>query len=232
MSTLTKMISFLLVVCLSVCGLCLAAAAESEEIDFSRLCNLSIVMRDEEKPICGGDLTLFRVGEFEGNGSTVHYVLTEQFADSGVDLTASDLVPAVQPLADYAESHNYEGTTYEVGDDGMAHCKDLAVGLYLVIQKNPAEGYYPVKPFLVHLPALYDGHYLYDYKALPKVAPEKVETSDDSSESSESSDDSSDISVPQTGQLQWPIPILFTVGFVLIVLGLMLIISLRHRRSS
>lgn len=229
MSTFAKIFSLLLAVCLTACGLCLAASAAEDEIDPARPCSLSILPHEGYTPITDGDLTLFRVGELDGSGSTLRYVLTGQFAGSDVSLEnlGDDDAASAKALADYAEQQHLEGDTREIGDNG-ARYEGLTVGVYLVIQKNPAEGYYPIEPFLISLPAVEDERYVYDVAAAPKAAPKKGDVSDDSSESStESSED-----LPKTGQLKWPIPVLIISGLVFIVFGLLIALGARRRNSQ
>lgn len=240
MSTFAKRMITLLAVCLLACGLCLAAAtaaivaAASEELDPSRSCSLSIVFREDGGPVRGGDLTLFRVGEVTGSGDSLRYTLTKQFAGSGVALAELSNDSLAKILAEYALQQRIEGETQDIGDDGIAHYDGLTVGVYLVVQFNAAEGYYPIRPFLISLPSTEQEQYVYDVEAAPKVEPIKGGGPDDSSggSSDNSSDSSDDSSLPQSGQLQWPIPILTVVGLVLIVCGWLLVFGIRNRRSS
>lgn len=58
-----------------------------------------------------------------------------------------------------------------IGSDGTAAADGLALGLYLVMQDQPAEGYEPIAPFLVSVP-MWDetaGAYLYTVDAAPKL---------------------------------------------------------------
>lgn len=99
---------------------------------------------------------------------------------------------------------------------------ELPHGLYLVVQVEAAPGYEAVQPFLVTVPMLEDGHYVYDVNAYGKTALQKTKT-DPSDTAPSGTVPAGTIpagGLPQTGQLNWPIPVLALTGCVLILIGL------------
>ena len=89
--------------------------------------------------------------------------------------------------------------------DGSAEFTDLADGLYLVMQTQTPEGYYPMVPFLIAIP--YDGQW--ELQAYPKTEQIPAES-------------------PKTGQS--PLPILGLIGMVLSGTGLIMCYEDRKRK--
>ena len=88
-------------------------------------------------------------------------------------------------------------------------------GLYLLVQYKAAEGYEAAAPFLVSVPMNEDGTYIYDVDASPKVeltkAPQPTPTPTPKPPT-----------LAQTGQLNWPVPVLAIIGLCLFSLGWLL----------
>ena len=85
--------------------------------------------------------------------------------------------------------------------------------MYLLVQNQAAEGYQAAAPFLVSVPMNEDGTYIYDVDASPKVeltkAPQPTPTPKPPT-------------LAQTGQLNWPVPVLAIIGLCLFSLGWLL----------
>lgn len=162
------------------------------------------------EPVRGGSLTLYRVGELNVEGTG--FVLCGDFADSGVILDeVSDPHKAVV-LAEYAALRSIEGITLQ--NDGSVCFEGLSIGLYLIVQQERAENFEPICPFLISIPMAVNGTYTFAVNASPKVdlkPREIMETTE-----------TADIvpSLPQTGQMKWPIPVLTLTGTALLALGL------------
>ena len=96
------------------------------------------------------------------------------------------------------------------------------------MQDQPAEGYEPIAPFLVSVP-MWDetaGAYLYTVDAAPKLggltktppaataAPAKPDAGDPDTVTTTAA-----ATLPQTGQLNWPVPVLTLAGLLLMLAG-------------
>lgn len=183
-----------------------------EDLNPDQLGSIQITMRYDDEPVSGGSLTIYHVGELTETDDQYEFILSEPFADSNVslkDIGSSDL-PA--ELLAFAKEHSVTGTKKEIGEDGSVVFEQLPVGLYLLAQETAASGYETAKPFLVSVPFEKDGMFVYDVDASPKVALEKEPDVPPDNPPS-------DPSLPQTGQLNWPIPILTIAGLLLICLG-------------
>lgn len=107
-------------------------------------------------------------------------------------------------LADYAQAQKLPGITQDVGKDGKVTFGDLEPGQYLLVQGSVAAGYLPMNPFCVSVPMAVGEELIYNIEAAPKL--ERIP----------------EPTLPQTGQLVWPIWALLGGGFGLIGLGFLL----------
>lgn len=144
-----------------------------------------------------GEITFSHAGTPVSGG----YRLDESFG--GGFIKEEDIYsPALaQWLAETAEG----GTPRILDADGSAEFFQLEEGLYLVIQTETQNGYYPIEPFLIALP--YEGQW--DIQANPKT--ERIETE-----------------APHTGQN--PLPFLGAGGMLLSGAGLILCFRKRKQR--
>lgn len=101
--------------------------------------------------------------------------------------------------------------------EGAARFENLETGPYLVYQtqQDASDGFAPIKPYLISVPYLSGGKYVMDVTAKPKVPLEEVPTVPTEPEPTKPTDSQ----LPQTGQLNWPVPILVVGGLVLFLLG-------------
>ena len=199
---------------------CAAPAFALEVVDLSRTGSIKVSLYDSEtsEAVGGGTLTLYRVAKVQKDNANLSFVYTNGFEDCGVelgDLSEGELAGRLaEKIAATAES-----TTVEISDLGVAEFGDLEVGLYLVVQTTAAENYNVINPFLVSVPIQENGSYVYDVDALG----EKIYLNPEAP----SPDNPNGYvmgahGLPQTGQLNWPIPVLAVTGVVLVAAGIKL----------
>lgn len=192
---------------------CMSATAFAHEIpDLTRAGSIEITMKHDGEAVPGGAMTIYRVGDITDDEWTgdFYWVLSEAFADSGVSLADLSDTTLPQTLADYVTEKSLTGTAGDLDDNGYVKFSDVVPGLYLVVQHKAAPGYNTAKPFLVSVPGMEDGKYVYDVDGSPKVDPVVPTTVPTETTLPD---------IPQTGQLNWPIPIMVVVGLCLFVLG-------------
>ena len=114
-----------------------------------------------------------------------------------------------------------------IGSSGTAEFSNLSLGLYLVAQKTAASGYKMTDSFLVSVPYLEDGAYVYNVKADPKTDLEREVEPTSQTKPSTPSGGGGGGKLVQTGQLWWPVPVLICAGLGCIVVGLF-----RRRRGQ
>ncbi len=175
--------------------------------------SISVSMTYDGATVSGGTLTLYRVGEILEYDGTYRFALTGKFVNSGASLEDISSSELAEHFAAYAsESGTASIASAVVGSDGTVVFSGLEIGLYLVFQKEAADGYEAATPFLVSVPMNENGTYIYDVDASPKVELKKASVPSEPVEPS-------DPSLPQTGQLNWPIPLMAVLGLCLFLLG-------------
>lgn len=157
----------------------------------------------------GGDMLLYRVGEIGEADGQLCFLPTGDFSTwdgSLVDIQSPELA---NELAAYVQANKFSGISGRIQDDGKVTFSGLMPGLYLLVQTEAASGYELIAPFLVSLPVYEADGYHYDVDASPKFQLSAIPTQPQPS-------------LPQTGQLNWPVPVLGISGLILFLLGLLL----------
>lgn len=192
--------------------------------DMTRKGSIQIAMHLGGEPVGGGSLTLYRVGAVREDNGNFTFALCDDFTDCTVSLENLQAQELAGALADYAADHQITGTRQEIGADGKISFQDLELGLYLLVQDQAAPGCSKAEPFLVSVPIMEEGAYVYDVDASPKVELEK-EPVPSTSDPGTTPSTEPDPNLPQTGQLNWPIPVLAVLGLFLIAIGWALCLS-------
>lgn len=164
--------------------------------------------------VSGGTLTLYRVGEVYENDGNYSFKLTGSFVNCGLSLEDIQSDKLAADFAAYVAKQSISGTTQTIAQDGTVTFANLELGLYLLVQNTAASGYNKAEPFLVSVPMNEAGTYVYEVNATPKVEVEKAPTPTTPTPTKPNKP-----SLPQTGQLNWPIPILVVSGLALFCLG-------------
>ena len=177
---------------------------------------ITVNMRYAGKPICDGELALYRVGAVTEDDGNFSFTKTGSFtAWEGEfdDLTHG--AELARSLERFVKEHEITGIREPVRDGAAKFGSDgagLEQGLYLVIQTVPAAGYSAVAPFLISLPYFDGSDYQYDVRADAKNELEKIPETVPPTEPPGN--------LPQTGQLWWPVPVLICAGLSCMAVGL------------
>lgn len=238
-----KRLSALLAAMFLCCAMAMSVCAH-EIPDMSRYGSVTAAMKYNGEAVGGGTLTLYRVGDVSENDGNYSFTLTDSFAGSDLSLDNISDAALAADLAKYASANNLAGTTADIGQDGAVTISGLNLGLYLVVQQKASDGYEAIAPFLVSVPMNENGTYLYDVNVEPKMGvltktpaaateepstsvPGKESKASESTETTSStpakgssgSSSTSKSTLPQTGQLNWPVPVLAVLGMGLILMG-------------
>ena len=185
--------------------------------------SITVTMLSGEKAVPGGELTLYRVGKVQEDDGNFRFVPTETYAgkvENFGDLNNAEQSEKVaKSLAEYVQEKKLTGVKKTIGTDGKAKFSDLEQGLYLLVQTKAASGYSVVKPFLVSVPYLKNGKYVYDVDANSKTELKKTPETTTTPPTTKPSQQGNKL--PQTGQLWWPVPVLLAVGLLFVILGLL-----------
>ena len=205
-----KGILCILCLCFIICLLPMdVLALEVPELD--REGSISITMEYENEKIPGGSLTIYRVGNIQvENGADYSFAFTAEYAQCGYSLEDVADPKLAESLAAYTIEKGITGTTKTIDANGNVTFAELKPGLYLFVQKEAAPGYYPANPFLVSLPGKSDTGYEYQVNASPKLELEPKPTTPP------------EPTLPQTGQVKWPVPVFAVLGALLVGCGVLL----------
>lgn len=163
-----KLFSFLLIAAL-LFGL--SAQTLAADVDPNAKGSITLEMTWLGRPVSGGTLTCYRVGDLTWKNGEYVFVPAGDFAEWDGEFDNIQSPELALSLAAYAERNGIQGTTKSIGANGRVTFDDLAPGLYLMVQEEAAEGFYPVNPFLVSIPQEENGKLEYDIDASPKVEP-------------------------------------------------------------
>lgn len=163
--------------------------------------SLQITLEHADEPLCGESLTLYQVG------TGMDIVLLPPF-ENYTGLMEAD------PLAEYVMEQKISGKTMLTDNCGVVFYGQLNSGLYLVVQRRQTEGCAVMCPFLVKVPMEIRGEEIWDVKATPKTDTIKPDIPEDPK-------------LPQTGQQNWQVWTLLSVGMGLLLCGY----CLRRKRN-
>lgn len=200
----------LLALCLLVLSALPAHAVEIPDLDAQG--SVRVQMKTDSTPVPGGSLTLYRVGAIVQTDTGFGFVPAGEFESYPGTLEDLGKTTAAE-LAKYAVSNGISGESKTIDETGTAVFDPLEPGLYLLTQPKSGDGYLPADPFLVTLPMAQEGHYVYQVDASPKVTLHPAPTQPTQP---------GDPTLPQTGQLNWPIPVLVAAGASCLIAGVIL----------
>lgn len=216
----------------------LPAALAHDAVDLDRAGSIAVTLAYGGEEVAGGTFALYRVGDVVEDDGDYGFALAEGFTGSGLSLDAATLEGAstsaelAARLAAYAEGQGLAGEEVAVGAGGTVSFDGLEPGLYLLVQTEASEGFEPADPFLVGVPMLEDGSYVYDVDASPKVALTEAEEPEGPAAEDPGEQTPADETLPQTGQLNWPIPVLAAGGLALFGAGVALRAGSRRAAAS
>lgn len=216
-----KKILPLLLVWAVLCGIGMQAQAQDEP-DLTRQGSITITMKQGGNVVSGGFMTLYQAASLRTDGSGYQYELVGAFAAYGKTLEVTSASAAAE-LVKYAQKS--AGVKKEIDQSGILKYENLPSGLYLLVQDEAAEGYEKIEPFLVSVPMTENNTYIYDVDATPKLelVPEETESEyETEAETKPSPLGGGGGSLPQTGQLNWPVPLLAISGLILFIGGWLL----------
>lgn len=207
----------------------LGTTAYADSPDLTEEGCIEITLRDRteaDKTVVGASLKLYYVAEASLSADRLVFTPTTDFAPSGINLENPNEEGLATDLAAYAAAsklpHLAQAKTTAAAPVRFDH---LTSGLYLITQLTAAEGYYPVAPFLVSIPMAdpQTGTWLYHVDASPKVEAQPVGPDTPPGNPPVNPPQTPPQTPPdtliQTGQLNWPIPVLAILGVTLFMLG-------------
>lgn len=215
-----RIFSLLLVLLLLLSVTALPVFAQ-ELLSTTRIGTITVTVPDDRGEI-NGAVTLYRVADLSlSSEGTCEFEYTRDFAAANLPLENLESPELSLSLAAYAAENAIRGETGTFDRNTVVfHC---TAGLYLVVHTGAVEGENTFVPFLVTLPGTENGEPDYDVSASPKVGPtpdvpEWTEIPTES-EPETTPPTPNEEQLPQTGQLNWPVPMLAVAGMGLFAVG-------------
>lgn len=227
---MVKRIVSMLIMLLLIGCLTLTAFATHPVPDLSQNGSITFVMDLDGELLDGGKLNLYKIGDIAEDDGNYSFALID--ALDGSDLTLEDVSNPIlaEELLTIAKVLDKEtGLEKYVApiEEGAAVFADLPNGLYVVFQNDEdvTKGFAAIQPFLISVPKFQNGAYELDVIAKPKVP---LETAPPETTTPPTPDEQ----LPQTGQLNWPVPVLAFSGALLLILGFVLRTAGKKERAD
>ncbi len=195
--------------------------------DLTRKGIITVSLNLDGKPVKGGTMELYRVGDIYNDGDENYsFVPSAPFADCGVTFENIRDPQIAAALKEFIKKHKeIKPLDTQKVSEGTVIFTEVDPGLYLVVQSKASNGCYPADPFLVSVPNMENGTYSYQVDASPKVEIETRPTDPPPATSQ-------DPVLPQTGQTNWPIPMMALLGLTLFSLGWFLCYGRRETEEN
>lgn len=225
-----KCLSKIRAVLLMLVLVCLApATAYAHDVpEMNRRGTITVKMESDGKAVTGGILTAYRVGEireddgnygFEAVSGMESFISNNDVRFTGVfseeTLSSPELMSA---LAKFVTEESFPAYDVEKNENGRVVFDNVTLGLYLIVQTEASDGYKPISAFLISVPMNEDGTYEYNVNAEGKFEMESAPMVPDQPDAPAPGAST----LPQTGQLNWPIPFMAGIGMCLLTAGCVL----------
>ena len=191
-----------------------AAKGTTADLDLTKKGSITLTLKDSDgNAMTGGFLDCIQVAEIADSGGETTYLLTNGFQDTNIFLEY--FLDGKQSAASLAEELNdaVPAGAYKIASrpdkTGTVTFSNRELGLYLIRQRAKSGYNESITPFVVTVPMNSDSGWVYDVTASPKVG--TVTPKDTAYKSVRR--------LPQTGQLNWPVPVLAVSGIALFSLG-------------
>lgn len=207
---------FLLILCLSAV-FCLPTAAAALHGSLELRC--SIERENNTVLLAGDEYALCMVATLEETQGELQYQTLPAYSFADCDwaqCSASQLREKALQLAPKVQERKDFAAIQQTDTSGTVIFRDLTPGLYLMIRTKPApeNTAYISEPFLVSIPTVVNGTAAYQVVAEPKYRWDTTSPEPTVPPSTPNS------SLPQTGQLWWPLPVMIGLAVALMVAAL------------
>lgn len=203
----------ILLLCALLCAF--SGVAYAQEVpDENQKGTIIVEMKYDGNAVSGGKLLAYRVARIVENDGNYGFEALEPYEVGEIN---QENLNTPELAAAFAEQISGDGIEPTVSEDGLVRFENLDLGLYLIVQTEAADGFEPLNPFLVSVPIFEDGHYVYEVNAEGKF-----QLHQETPPTATPTESPTNPGLPQTGQLNWPIPLLAALGLGLFSIGWML----------
>lgn len=188
-----------------------------ETVDLSRTdCSITMEIKYGGKYLKGGSFSCTKVADVicdNGSDFFLTYLEGKEYRESLPNTADVETRVKNNPAFFSTRTKTAQNTT------GIVTFRNLTPGLYLIRQTASISGYTNLSPFLVTVPYKVNGTYIYEVNAAVKTELEQEPTTPPPTTPSTPNKPK----LPQTGQLNWPVPLMAASGLTLFVTGWFLV---------
>lgn len=223
-----RILAIITVVCMCICTFLSSGivASASEMIDLSSKGTITVEIKNTDTGIVVKDEALVEIFCVASINEDNTLSLLEDYKGISVDfdkLNAEKEIELANNLMTRITKNNISATDKERNDKGIYRFADLPVGMYLITYTTKNTNI-TVAPFLVTIPIwnTEKNKYIYDLHVYPKHGVEEGEPptiTTNPPATKPITTKPTDPTLPQTGVLQWPIPVLVVLGLILFSAG-------------
>lgn len=217
MNKLFKKLATVLMCAVILFALPLSAYARRPLVDQNQKGSISMDIMYDGKPVVGGTWTLYHVADidYDDDGNLI-WVKTEIFKGFPGDFNTMDLTVDSPGMRAYIEANDIWYGIEKYPDNGKLVYSDLTPGLYYICQWHNAPGFYRSGAFYITLP-FFDGEkYIYDIEADIKT---QIYPDGQNYPTPPPSGPTPPPTIPDTGIVQWPVPVFAMCGIMLFAFG-------------
>lgn len=205
----------LIAVLIMLCSISVSAYAHPLP-DLDSNGSLTINMNYDGKPITGGEFTIYRVADITfDDGDCVFRLIEEIDPNRPIETNLWSWYHTLDLVGLVRYNPDVDSYTAPIVD-GKAVFTDVKPGLYAVMQYYHADGFDSVPAFMISVPWFDGEQYIQDVVADPKTP---IELGGPDETTNPTKPTTPGDKLPQTGQLNWPVPILAVAGLALFVFG-------------
>lgn len=181
--------------------------------------SITVTFIDDREIITDGEVIIYHVADVNVSDEEYIYQYTDEWKSCGILLKDVQSAAFAEQLEIYAKEQKIYGKKIPLDDKGSVRFTELQDGLYLVGQSVESKGYCPIKSFLLTIPVIENGEMIYNVEAFPKMEPETDKPDEENVPEDSEEPKKQPTKLPQTGQLNWPIPIMAIIGLILFTIG-------------
>lgn len=182
--------------------------------------------------VANARLELYKVGDAAIRNNNLCFDLPAGFSGSGISLDNPDEALAANLSAHIDRAQLAPAAQAVTSADGSVRFDRIQPGMYLVRQNGFAAGqprYSEIAAFVVALPMTQDDGWNYEIIAQPKV---NLLPTPSPAPTTQPTDVPTDETLPQTGMLRWPVPVLGIGGLALFAMGWVLVFAGKRDRDA
>ena len=176
---------------------------------------------DGQRVLSKDKYSLVKIADASFSDASVTYTTRSEFKNFDCEwqkISASAMNAKAKTLAYYCEQNGCYTESRTTDKNGECVFENLGIGLYLVARTktDPDNTDFNTDPLLFFMPQNVNGVIIYDVVATPKFS---YTSADDPSGNPGGKSQPADRTLPQTGQLLWPITLLAVMGCLMILAG-------------